>query len=72
METTDEGMNKRLLILTAACSLLAPSLAHAQRVEYYHLDALGSVRAVTDQQGRVVERHDYLPFGEEWNPDREL
>ena len=34
-------------------------------VEYYHLDALGSVRAVTDQTGAVVERHDYLPFGEE-------
>jgi RHS repeat-associated protein len=37
----------------------------AQEVEYYHLDAIGNVRAVTDQNGRVVERHDYLPFGEE-------
>jgi RHS repeat-associated protein len=61
-------MTQRLLTLLIACSLLAPSLTHAQRVEYYHVDALGSVRAVTDEQGEVLERHDYLPFGEEWNP----
>src|SRR4030095_7751525 len=29
-------------------------------------DALGSVRVVTDQQKNEIERHDYLPFGEEW------
>src|SRR5436305_1138925 len=34
-------------------------------VEYYHLDAIGNVRMVTNQAGQVVERHDYLPFGEE-------
>ena len=37
-------------------------------VEYYHLDALGSVRAVTDATGAVVRRHDYFPFGEEAAP----
>jgi RHS repeat-associated protein len=37
-------------------------------VEYYHLDAVGSVRAITDQNGPTVERHEYLPFGEEWSP----
>ncbi len=39
-----------------------------QVVEYYHLDALGSVRAVTNAQGQVIARHDFLPFGEEVNP----
>jgi RHS repeat-associated protein len=68
MKRMAQGMTKRLLTLLAAGSLLAPSLATAQRVEYYHVDALGSVRAVTDEQGEVLERHDYLPFGEEWNP----
>jgi len=38
----------------------------SERVEYYHLDMLGSVRAVTDAQGHVVAHHDFLPFGEEW------
>ena len=32
---------------------------------YMAVDHLGSTRAVTDGAGAVVERHDYLPFGEE-------
>lgn len=32
---------------------------------YLTTDTLGSVRLVTDEAGRVVSRHDYLPFGEE-------
>ena len=38
------------------------------RVEYYHLDALGSVRVVTNASGQVVRRHDFTPFGEEVAP----
>jgi RHS repeat-associated protein len=34
-------------------------------VKYYHQDAIGNVRVVTDANGNVLERHDYLPFGEE-------
>jgi RHS repeat-associated protein len=52
-----------LLILAAA---LAP--AGAETVRYYHLDAVGNVRALTNEAGAVVERHDYLPYGEEWCP----
>lgn len=36
-------------------------------VRYYHTDAIGSVRVITDASGSVVERHDYKPFGEEWS-----
>jgi len=57
----------RAILTVAALCAFAVS-ARAQTVEYYHHDALGSVRAVTDQSGAVVERHDYLPFGEELNP----
>ncbi|MGH9656695.1 MAG: RHS repeat domain-containing protein, partial [Bryobacteraceae bacterium] len=32
---------------------------------YLTYDHLGSVRMVTDQNGNVVARHDFLPFGEE-------
>jgi RHS repeat-associated protein len=35
---------------------------------YYHHDALGSVRAVTDTAGATVRRHDYAAFGEEPAP----
>jgi RHS repeat-associated protein len=37
-------------------------------VEYYHLDAVGSVRVTTNASGQVVRRHEFLPFGEEWQP----
>jgi RHS repeat-associated protein len=66
--------------LPVLLALLWPVQALAQTnpavvVEYYHLDALGSVRVVTDQNGQILKnaagvevgRHDFLPFGEEWN-----
>jgi RHS repeat-associated protein len=49
-----------LALLTFASAAVA-----ADVVKYYHLDGLGNVRAITDQNKVVVERHDYLPFGEE-------
>jgi RHS repeat-associated protein len=56
----------RLRPAAAAALLLAvASPALAQQLRSYHLDALGSVRAISDANGLVVERHDYLPFGEE-------
>jgi len=44
----------------------APASAQTDQVTYYHTDAIGSVRMITDAAGQVVQRHDYLPFGEEW------
>lgn len=55
---------RRIVLALLMASGLATS-AFAQTIEYYHLDALGSVRAVTNESGNVIERHDYLPFGEE-------
>jgi RHS repeat-associated protein len=60
---TVKGM--RRLLLSAVWLLLLPTTSPAQVVQYYHLDAVGNVRVVTDQAGNVIERHDYLPFGEE-------
>jgi RHS repeat-associated protein len=55
--------------LLIAISLM-PGVARAQggpeEVRYYHTDASGSVRMVTDANGAIVERYDYLPFGEPW------
>ena len=59
-------MKRLLTALAFLAAAAAPAVAGT--VRYYHTDALGSVRAVTDQAGNVVERHDYLPFGGEWNP----
>jgi RHS repeat-associated protein len=38
-------------------------------IEFYHLDALGSVRTVTNRVGEIVTRYDFLPFGEEIPPE---
>jgi len=35
---------------------------------YYHLDAVGSTRLVTDKSKAVVFSTDYLPFGKAWSP----
>jgi hypothetical protein len=32
---------------------------------YLSYDTVGSVRLVTDQNGNILARHDYLPYGEE-------
>jgi RHS repeat-associated protein len=56
-------------MLFVALAVAVPTLAHAQvsdEVTYYHTDAVGSVRVVTDAGGQVVARYDYLPFGELW------
>jgi RHS repeat-associated protein len=53
---------------TLGAGRLDPPPTPLQVVEYYHLDAIGSVRVVTDQDGQVIRRHDFLPFGEELSP----
>lgn len=67
---------KQLRWISALAILLTPALAQAQdEVVYFHTDAIGSVRMVTDATGAVIARYDYLPFGERWdyppnpNPD---
>lgn len=51
------------------CALLLPLPALGQTVvEYIHTDALGSVVAVTDASGNVVERREYEPYGAQLVP----
>ena len=60
----------RVLVTIATAALVTwgqPVFAQSPPVvEYYHLDAVGSIRAVTDQAGATVRRHDYFAFGEEY------
>ena len=44
-------------------------LAQGDRFHFFHTDHLGSVRVVTDRDGKVYERTDYLPFGEIFRDD---
>src|SRR5215510_4178893 len=53
-------------LLVAALVVVIPVLAEAQSqdvVTYYHTDAIGSVRMITDVNGGVLTRYDYEPFG---------
>lgn len=54
--------------------LLVGGVAHSENppVAIYdvHVDHLGNVRAVTDEDGFVVSTHEFLPFGEEVLPMR--
>ncbi len=34
-----------------------------QNIHYFHTDHLGSIRAITDQNGEVIEQNAYYPFG---------
>ena len=58
-------MKKKTLLMVMIATLLWTAVSGAQTVEYYHLDVIGNVRAVTNQAGQVIERHDYMPFGGE-------
>ena len=62
---------KRLCWIALIGTLLAPAVARAQSEEvvYYHTDAIGSVRMVTDASGVSLGRYDYTPFGQQWEGD---
>ena len=59
--------------LLKALLLLSLGLSHsAQAIEtitYYHLDAQGSPVAATNEQGQVIWREYYTPYGERLNKD---
>ncbi len=52
-----------LMLLCCASFAMGQALA-AEEIVYYHVNALGSPVAATDQSGQVVWREAYSPFGE--------
>jgi RHS repeat-associated protein len=50
-------------VLAAILVLIATTTPAAEKVTYYHLDALGSPLAATDFLGEVVWRETYQPYG---------
>jgi RHS repeat-associated protein len=57
-------MRSALALVLLLVGTALPAGAQAPVIEYYHVDALGSVRAVTDATGAVIRTHHYHPFGE--------
>ena len=62
------GMFRLLLIVAACCCPAVAAAQSGETVLYYHADAIGSARMITNETQQVMARYDYLPFGEEWNP----
>lgn len=56
-----------LFVGMALASALAPSLAPAQTVTYFHNDISGTPVLATDANGNVVWKENYRPFGERLN-----
>jgi len=56
-------MQRTLQWVAALAIALIAGTATAQTVEYMHTDALGSVVAITDSSGAVIERNQYEPYG---------
>jgi len=63
--TPAEGTSVIAALLLTLLSVQAQSV---ERVVHYHNDALGSPIAATDEQGRVVWRKSYTPYGQPIDP----
>jgi RHS repeat-associated protein len=57
-----------LLLLSLLCASRLASAQSQDTVTYYHTDAIGSVRMITNASQQVVARYDYWPFGDEALP----
>jgi len=53
-----------MLCLGWACLVPGVATAQTEQVYYYHTDAVGSVRMVTNTSGQEVTRYDFWPFGQ--------
>src|SRR3990170_7920527 len=53
-----------LLVLASLGGTPSMAAAESEVVEYYAIDALGSIRIVFDATGNVTGRADYRPFGQ--------
>jgi RHS repeat-associated protein len=70
LETTSKGQGRHVDTDTTAYTYGAgPIGTEAQRGSYtFHTDALGSVIALSDSRGKLVESYRYTPYGESYGP----
>ena len=55
--------NVFFLVILATLVLLCASLVSAYEIQFFHTDHLGSSAVVTDEDGDILWRTDYGPFG---------
>jgi RHS repeat-associated protein len=64
-ETKEDGIDSDFIY--GVQGLLAQFNRHENKHFYFHYDYRGSVIAITDDQGQVVARYGYLPFGKQYS-----
>jgi RHS repeat-associated protein len=68
-KTNGGSLETTVFVYNAAGQLVAEYTSSSQQTNggtsYLTVDSLGSTRIITDADGGVKARHDYLPFGEE-------
>lgn len=60
-----EAFLRRFAVSLLVSLISIPATLAAEQITYYHWDATGSPVAATDEQGNVVWRKSYKPYGEE-------
>jgi RHS repeat-associated protein len=63
MHLTKLGISASWKCFVLLVTLLVATTTTAQTVTYIHTDALGSIVAETDEDGHVIKRYDYEPYG---------
>jgi len=61
---TSNTLLKQIALWCSVAMLLVTATAHAEEITYYHHDALGSTVAATDENGALLWKEAYRPYGE--------
>ncbi len=56
-------------VLVLSSFLIGPPAFSAEKITHIHTDALGSPVAATDEQGNIIWREQYRPYGERLTND---
>ena len=61
------GIHSTTFVLSTLLLLISFNISATEVVTYYHNDALGSPVAATNEQGNVIWREEYEPYGKRLN-----
>lgn len=64
MDPSTKSPTTLLLVVAMVFSLFSTTTPAAERITHIHTDALGSPVAATDEQGNIIWREKYQPYGE--------
>lgn len=66
--TSTTNLMCRMVVFVLTLWVMAPEIAKAQDIVYYHTDVLGTPVAMTNSSGNVIERREFEPYGRQLVP----